>query len=558
MTANDFFEHFPALADAPGGIPKLRELILQSALQGKLVSQDASDEPASALLERITFEKKRSANGKSRKPHVMDDASLSGPWPLPTSWAWASLDEIGWLNPRNDIPDETEVSFIPMALIPAEYGRAATFEKRRWDEIKSGFTHFAEDDVVVAKITPCFQNGKSCVMRGLLNRVGAGTTELHVFRVVNQTIDPDYVLVFLKSSHFLDNGVSQMTGSAGQKRVPIYYFASCPFPLPPLAEQKRIVTKVDRLMALCDALEAQQQARHAVRSRLHATLLGNLQTAANAADFARAWQRLRDHFAELFTPGEAALDAVAQLRQTILQLAVQGKLVPQDAADEPAERFLMQPVERELGQGEQLPRGWITTHVSSAFDVVGGITKNPSRSPVKNYFPYLRVANVQRGKLNLSEMESFELVNGELQRWRLESGDLLIVEGNGSEHEIGRCAIWKDEIENCVHQNHIIRCRPHRRDVSPFVLLYLNSPSGREKMKRMAITTSGLFSLSVGKIRSLLIPLAPLAEQQRIVAKVQQLMAQCDALEASLKAAATVSERWSAAAVRRLLGGPAR
>ena len=87
-------------------------------------------------------------------------------------------------------------------------------------------------------------------------------------------------------------------------------------------------------MALCDALESQQQARHAVRSRLHATLLGNLQTAANAADFARAWQRLRDHFAELFTPGEAALDAVAQLRQTILQLAVQGKLVPQDAEDD--------------------------------------------------------------------------------------------------------------------------------------------------------------------------------------------------------------------------------
>jgi type I restriction enzyme S subunit len=169
-------------------------------------------------------------------------------------------------------------------------------------------------------------------------------------------------------------------------------------------------------------------------------------------------------------------------------------------------------------------------------EVVGGIQKTPLRAPRTNACPYLRVANVQRGKLNLDDIQNFELFGGELERWQLAPNDLLVVEGNGSEDEIGRCAQWHGEIKPCVHQNHIIRCRP----------------IGVAEMKRRAITTSGLYSLSVGKIRSLVIPFPPVAEQQRIVAKVEELMRWCDQLETQLTAAQTAATHLLDATLRQI------
>ena len=166
----------------------------------------------------------------------------------------------------------------------------------------------------------------------------------------------------------------------------------------------------------------------------------------------------------------------------------------------------------------------------------GGIQKTPARAPKSNAYPYLGVGNVYRGRLDLAEVKQFELATGELERFRLEAGDILVVEGNGSASEIGRCATWAGEIENCVHQNHIIRCRPKVLELSTYTAIYLNSPDGRADMTRLSITSAGLYSLSVGKIRSISLPLPPLTEQRRIIAKVDELMALCDRLQASLDA----------------------
>jgi type I restriction enzyme S subunit len=211
-----------------------------------------------------------------------------------------------------------------MTLISAKYGVPAQSEERPWREVKKGFTHFAEGDVVMAKITPCFENAKSAVMRNLVNGVGAGTTELLVFRGEAKIILPEFVLIYLKTRGFITRGEPRMTGSAGQKRVPREYFAGSPFPLPPLAEQKRIVAKVDELMALCDRLEAQQQERDE-----HASALAR-------ASLAR--------FAEAPTPANLNLlfhksysIPTADLRKAAIALAVRGKLLPQNLKDEPAE-----------------------------------------------------------------------------------------------------------------------------------------------------------------------------------------------------------------------------
>lgn len=184
--------------------------------------------------------------------------------------------------------------------------------------------------------------------------------------------------------------------------------------------------------------------------------------------------------------------------------------------------------------------------------ISGGIQKTPRRRPVTNDFPYLRVANVQRDRIDISNLDHFELFDGELERYRLLPGDLLVVEGNGSESEIGRCAMWRGEVDNCVHQNHLIRVRPFADELGYFVLTYLNSPAGIDEMKRLAVTTSGLYNLSVGKISNIAVPLPPLPEQHRIVAKVDQLMALCDELEARLTRSRAKSERLAAALVHHL------
>jgi len=154
-------------------------------------------------------------------------------------------------------------------------------------------------------------------------------------------------------------------------------------------------------------------------------------------------------------------------------------------------------------------------------------------------------------------MKRFELFEGDLERFRLVDGDILIVEGNGSATEIGRCAVWAGEIDDCVHQNHIIRCRPVMLELTPYVSRYLNSPGGIRMMQALAITTSGLYSLSVGKIRTIAIPLPPLAEQHRIVAKVDELMAICDGLEAQLATGQTERSRLLEALIHEALEGVA-
>jgi type I restriction enzyme, S subunit len=540
MNAERLLVHYERIADAPDAIARLRRFILDLAVRGKIVPQNPNDEPVSELLKRIAKEKARLVKaGEIKTPKVIP-ALAETPFPIPSNWRWSQLAEIGVLSPRNEAPDTLEASFLPMPLIAAEYGVANHHEIRFWGEIKKGYTHFAEGDVGLAKITPCFENGKSAVFRNLTGGIGAGTTELHIVRPL--FVDQDFILLFLKSPHFIETGIPKMTGTAGQKRVPTEYFAHSPFPLPPLAEQHRIVAKVDELMGLCDRLEAARAGREAVRDRLAAASLARLNAPDPETFLADARFALNALPALTTRP-----DQIKRLRQTILNLAVRGKLVAQDPNDEPASELLKQiGADGNVAKADaehELPTSWAWALIEDSFVISGGLQKTPARMPKANAFPYLGVGNVYRGRLDLVNVKKFELAPGELERFRLEPQDILVVEGNGSASEIGRCAVWNGEIENCVHQNHIIRCRPKTPELTTYAALYLNSPDGMAEMKRLAITSAGLFSLSVGKIRKIPFPLPPLAEQHRIVVKVDALMALCDRLEACLTASAATRRR---------------
>jgi type I restriction enzyme S subunit len=176
------------------------------------------------------------------------------PFPIPENWAWTRLGDVGLINPRNTLDDDTEVSFIPMDRISARYGQTVDISTmKKWSELKKGYTHLKDGDVIMAKITPCFENQKSAVLKNMINEYGAGTTELHVFRKFYD-LSVEYILLFLKSPYFMIYATKNMTGTAGQQRVPTEIFENYPIPFPPLAEQHRIVSRVSELMALCEQI----------------------------------------------------------------------------------------------------------------------------------------------------------------------------------------------------------------------------------------------------------------------------------------------------------------
>lgn len=239
---------------------KLKKSILQYAIQGKLVPQDSNDEPAAVLLERIRAEKKAQLGKKYVESYIYksDDNCYyekigknepvlleNLPFDIPDSWCWARLENAVNINPRNNIDDNLDVSFVEMKSIMDGFNNAFCYEKRKWRNVKSGFTHFKNGDVGFAKITPCFQNRKSVVFHSLENCYGAGTTELHILRAYSDTIFSAYLLYFVKSPYFIEHGKINFSGTAGQQRFGTDAVKHTFIPIPPYNEQLRICNQIE-------------------------------------------------------------------------------------------------------------------------------------------------------------------------------------------------------------------------------------------------------------------------------------------------------------------------
>ena len=319
-------------------------------------------------------------------------------------------------------------------------------------------------------------------------------------------------------------------------------------PLPPLAEQKRIVAKVDELMALCDRLALQQQEREEQASKL---------ARASLARFADAPTPANLPF--LFHSSYAILPA--DLRKSILTLAVQGKPVPQDPNDEPAEECLsrlgLKSTVASLNgadfEDDSLPPAWARVRFEDVALVAGGVTLGRKLGERKTVtLPYLRVANVKRGEIDLTVIKDVSIGEDEIERYALRENDLLMTEG-GDWDKVGRAAIWKAEIPVCLHQNHVFRARMRSAEIAPFWFeRYFNSPVGRGYFESASKQTTNLASINMRQVRSCSIPIPPLAEQRRIVAKVEQLMALVDALETQLAASRATAANLLSALVAEL------
>jgi type I restriction enzyme S subunit len=539
-------QHFDTAFNAPDGLKKLRELILTLAMQGKLVPQDPSAPPASALLKEIEADKKRLVKeGKIKTPKPLPPVTEEEkPYALPQGWEWVRLGEIGIINPRNEADDSVNAGFVPMPMIPEGYSENHQFEIRPWHEIKKGYTHFADGDVGMAKITPCFENAKSCVFSGLPNGIGAGTTELHIFRNTFRSVIPRFLLYYIKNPHSISKAVPKMTGSAGQKRVPTTYFTEQLFPLPPLPEQHRIVAKIDELMARCDALEKLRTAQSEKRLSVHAAAIQQLLNIAEPAQHQRAQAFLADHFGDLYTVKEN----VSELRKAILQLAVMGKLVPQNPSDPPASELLKEieaekkrlvkegkikapkplPPVTEQEKPYGLPQGWEWVRLGEICDYNGRGNIAPESIAADAWL--LDLEDIEKNTSRLIYRAKYSERESKSTKSTFQAGDVLY----------GKLRPYLDKVivadTDGVCTTEIVPIVPSQAINSEFLRLLLKRPAFLTHVNSLMYGVK-MPRLGTEHAVQSVHPLPPVPEQHRIVAKIDELMVLCDSLDQQIDAA---------------------
>ncbi len=221
-------------------IKQTKSKILDLAIHGKLVPQDPNDEPASELLKRI-----------NPNAEITCDNGQYGK--MPEGWCLTKVKDVFIINPKNKNIDTDDAGFVPMTNINDGFCNKFVYETKEWGKIKSGLTHFADGDIAVAKISPCLENRKSMVLNNLPNGIGAGTTELHVFRPL--CVNPLFGLWFFKSDYFINQCIGTFNGVVGQQRVGKNIVEEVLFYLPPLNEQYRIVAKIEELFSKLDQIE---------------------------------------------------------------------------------------------------------------------------------------------------------------------------------------------------------------------------------------------------------------------------------------------------------------
>jgi type I restriction enzyme S subunit len=269
---------------------------------------------------------------------------------------------------------------------------------------------------------------------------------------------------------------------------------------------------------------------------------------APAEEQERIVAAIEEQFSRL-DAGVAALRGARQnlrrMRAAVLEAAIKGRLLgtAETAGTD------------DHAPGSELPAGWSTAPVHDITEVSSGITKNPRRAPLNNAIPFLRVANVMRGQLDLREVHKIEVFDGELERFRLQRGDLLVVEGNGSADQIGRSALWDGSIDPCVHQNHLIRVRSGPWIVPEYLNIFWNAPSSMATIRAAASSTSGLYTLSTGKVRNIQVTFPPLPVQHQIIEEVDRQLSALSGLDEQLGIAGTRARVLRAATLSAAFSG---
>ena len=545
--------YFDAAFTAPNGVKRLRELILSLAVQGKLTEQLASDEPASELLKKIAAEKKKlEKEGKIKKqkplPPVGDDEK---PYALPKGWEWVRLGNLGTTNvgltySPNDISD---VGTPVLRSTNIQNSEIDFTELKRVIGYVKDSTLAHEGDLLI-----CARNGSKslvgkCAIIPRLHEEMAFGAFMAIFRSSINT----YLFLYISSSLFRTMLGSVDTVTINQ--ITQSNLTTSIVPLPPLAEQQRIVERVNALMAQCDALEAMHKEQEHKRTSARAAAMHALTvpqgSTAPAFAFSRNWGFLASHFEQLFTTKQD----VAELRKTILQLAVMGKLTEQQASDEPASELLKRvdterkriakkdarskaDLQKEICNYDHcVPSHWCQRALADLFLFIDYRGRTPQK--LSAGVRLITAKNVKKGFISLEPQEF--IAKEEYGEWMTRGlpreGDILFT----TEAPMGNAA--KVNIaEKFALAQRVINLQPYADLCTDFFLIQFLSDSFQKALDSAAtgMTAKGIKGATL-KLLPVLIP--PLAEQQRIVERVNALIALCDTLEQNIDASAQTQTR---------------
>ncbi|EHR8950825.1 restriction endonuclease subunit S [Escherichia coli] len=528
------------------GIKKLRELILELAVRGKLVPQDPKDEPASELLKRIAAEKAELVKqGKIKKQKPLPEISEEEkPFELPEGWEWTRLGFIsnyGFCDkaePEDVTPETWILELEDIEKVTSKLLNKVTFAERPF---KSSKNRFSQGDVLYGKLRPYLD--KVIVA----NEPGVCTTEIIPITSYGN-IYPEFLRLLLKAPNFITYANSSTHGM-NLPRLGTEKAQQAVIELAPIQEQLRIVSRVDKLMSLCDQLEQQSLTSLDAHQQLVETLLGTLADSQNAEELAENWARINEHFDTLFTT-EASVDA---LKQTILQLAVMGKLVPQDPNDEPASELLKRIAQEKaqlVKEGKikkqklisaicnkntypALPSTWEWARL---IDLVYLITDGAHHTPTYTQagIPFISVKDISSGNINFNETKfiSHEQHKELIKRCHPQRGDLLLTKIGTT----GIPVIIDTDKEFSIFVSVALIKFPNHLINPNYLKLLISSPFVKKQSeegtqgvgnKNLVLKTISMFTLMI----------PPFEEQARIVDQVERMHVYCDKLINYIKSA---------------------
>jgi type I restriction enzyme S subunit len=553
------------------GIKKLRELILELAVRGKLVPQDANDEPASVLFEKTAEEKEKliaAKNIKSPKPllTITDDEKT---FELPSSWRHVRLGEVGYWAIGSGFPK----------AIQGEVNKVVLVSKVSDMNLEGNEKYIVSSNNSVDFVTA--ENSRLKIHREgtvIFPKIGGAIATNKRRIIIKPTVidnnclgitpyccfESEYLFLYMSSIDLTKYQVGTSVPALSQSVLELITLG-----LPPLAEQHRIVAKVDELMALCDQLEQQTEQSLAAHQTLVTVLLAALTDSASAEEFQTSWQRIAEHFDVLFTTEHS----IEQLKQTILQLAVMGKLVPQNPSDEPAS-VLLEKIAEEKSQlikdkkikkqkslpaitdeekPFELPSDWEWSRIIDAalFTEYGTSEKAFEGT---DGVPVLKMGDIQSGKVLHGGQKVVPSTIDDLPNLYLDYGDVLYNRTNSAEL-VGKTGMFEGDSGCYTFASYLIRIRCHFQCVTPqYLTLSMNTPLFRRtQIDPYVKQQCGQANVNGTLMKSMIVSLPPLAEQDRIVAKVDELMALCEQLKARLSDAQTTQLHLADAVVENAL-----
>ncbi|MHB8057418.1 MAG: restriction endonuclease subunit S [Desulfuromonadaceae bacterium] len=538
-------KHFDIAFAAPDGIKKLRELILSLAMQGKLVPQNPDDRPASELLKEIETEKKSMVKeGKIRGPKSLPEINPQEiQRELPSGWAWTRLGVVGNIFNGNSInASEKEAKYVGAEGLPYIATKDVGYGLDELDYTNGIYIPQSEDQFKIAHrnaVLICAEGGSAGKKCGITNRDICFGNKLFANELFGG-IPSKFILYLYLSSTLKALFASAMTGIIGG--VSIAKFVELPIPLPPLPEQHRIVAKIDQLMSRCDELEKLRAEREQMRLSVHTAAIEQLLDTETQDNHAFAWQFISCHFGELYTVKES----VAELRKAVLQLAVMGKLCSQNQEDEPVDNLLSK-IQKERQRlkiqksteavssltplGYEIPKSWKWQRLDDllVFGPTNGFSPRAVEYETKVRSLTLSATTSGTFKGNYSKFIDFD-ISEDSDLW-LRDGDILVQRGNTIEY-VGVSAIYRGEPGIFVYPDLMMKLRVSESVDTDYVYYAMSSEPSRNYLRSNASGTSGTMpKINQKTLKNLPVPVPSLAEQRRIVTKINQLMALCNTLE---------------------------